>query len=163
MCQIYVDLNLLNINNKSTILLLLVGAAMIGFITTINQSAHAETGTGKDVFKVIMTLFGADKSKGDVVSIVTVNGGEASKVKFLDVDNLTNPGSNGRGIIEYVATFPNVTVTAGEQYKACVLSVKTVEPICTTGSNSPALRPEFVDISLNSTSTLTENGPSDDD
>jgi hypothetical protein len=156
-----VGLNLLNIHNKSTILLLLVGAAMIGFITTINQSAHAETGTGKDVFKVIMTVFGADKSKGDIVSIVTVNGGEASKVKFLDID--TTPGSNERGIIEYVATFPNVTVTAGEQYKACVLPVKTVEPICTTGSNSPALRPEFVDISLNSTSTLTENGPSDDD
>lgn len=164
MCQIYVDLNLLNIKNKSTIVLLLVGAAILtGFITTINQSAHAETGTGKDVFKVIMTVFGADKSKGDVVSIVTVNGGEASKVKFLDVDNPANPGSNGRGIIEYVATFPNVTVTAGEHYKACVLPVKTVEPICTTGSNSPALRPEFVDISLNATSTLTENGPSDDD
>jgi hypothetical protein len=157
-----VGLNLLNIHNKSTILLLLVGAAILtGFITTINQSVHAETGTGKDVFKVIMTVFGADKSKGDIVSIVTVNGGEASKVKFLDID--TTPGSNERGIIEYVATFPNVTVTAGEQYKACILPVKTLEPICTTGSNSPALRPEFVDISLNATSTLTENGPSDDD
>jgi hypothetical protein len=157
-----VGLNLLNIHNKSTILLLLVGAAILtGFITTINQSSHAETGTGKDVFKVIMTVFGADKSKGDIVSIVTVNGGEASKVKFLDID--TTPGSNERGIIEYVATFPNVTVTAGEQYKACILPVKTLEPICTTGSNSPALRPEFVDISLNATSTLTENGPSDDD
>jgi hypothetical protein len=157
-----VGLNLLNIHNKSTILLLLVGAATLtGFITTINQSAHAETGTGKDVFKVIMTVFGADKSKGDIVSIVTVNGGEASKVKFLDID--TTPGSNERGIIEYVATFPNVTVTAGEQYKACILPVKILEPICTTGSNSPALRPEFVDISLNATSTLTENGPSDDD
>jgi hypothetical protein len=156
-----VDLNLLNINNKSTILLLVVAAVLPSITTTINQSVHAETGNGKDVFRVIMTVFEADKTKGDVVSIVTVNGGKASKVKFLDVD--TMPGSNGRGIIEYIATFPNVTVDAGEQYKACVLPVKTLEPICTTKSNSSALRPEFVDISLNATSTLTENGPSDDD
>lgn len=90
-----------------------------------------------------------------------MNGGEASRVKFLDVD--TTPGSNERGIIEYVATFPNVTVSTDAQYKACVLPVKTLEPICTTGSNSPAFRPEFADISLNTTSTPTENGPSDDD
>lgn len=141
--------------------MLFVGATILtGFATATNHSAHAETGKGKDVFKVIMTIFGADKSNGDVVSIVTVNGGEASRVKFLDVDTTTtNPGS----IIEYVATFPNVTVNADEQYKACVMPVKTLEPICTTGSNSPALRPEFVDISLNATSTSPENGQTDDD
>lgn len=133
---------------------------MTSFPTKINQSANAETGNGKDVFKVIMTVFGTDKSKGDIVSIVTVNGGEASRVKFLDVDTIPASGS---GIIEYVATFPNVTVSTGEQYNACVLPVKTLEPICTTGSNSPALRPEFVDISLNTTSTATENGASDND
>jgi hypothetical protein len=89
-----------------------------------------------------------------------VNGGEASRVKFLDLDTTTtNPGS----IIEYVATFPNVTVNTDGEYKACVLPVKTLEPICATGSNSPVLRPEFVDISLNATSTSTENEPSDDD
>ena len=121
-------------------------AILTCFTMIINQSAHTESGNGKDVFKVIMTVFGADKSKGDIVSIVTVNGGEASRVKFLDVD--TTLGSNKRGIIEYFATFPNVTVSTGDQYKACVLPVKTLEPICTTGSYSPALRPEFVDISL---------------
>ena len=93
-----------------------------------------------------MTVFGADKSKGDIVSIVTANWGEASRVKFLDVD--TTLGSNRRGIIEYFATFPNVTVSTGDQYKACVLPVKTLEPIYTAGSYSPARRPEFVDISL---------------
>jgi hypothetical protein len=154
-------LNLLDINNKSAVLLFAGAAILTSFAMIINQSAHAETGNGKDVFKVIMTVFGADKSKGDVVSVVTVNGGEASRVKFLDVD--TTPSSNERGIIEYVATFPNVTVSTGDQYKACVLPVKTLEPICMTGSNSPALRPEFVDISLNATSTLTEDEPSDGD
>jgi hypothetical protein len=62
-----------------------------------------------------------------------------------------------------VATFPNVTVNAGEQYQACVLPVKTLEPICTTGNNSPAARPEFVDISLNTTTGPAENGLPEDE
>jgi hypothetical protein len=122
---------------------------------------QAETGKGKDVFKVIMTIFATDKSKSDVVAIVTVNNGEASKVKFLDTNlassdlmtlspSTINPAA-GSGIIEYVATFPNVSVNAGAEYKACVLTTKELEPICSTGNNSPALRPEFVDLSLNAT------------
>jgi hypothetical protein len=66
----------------------------------------------------------------------------------------TNPAADS-AIIEYVATFPNVTVDTGEEYKACVLSVKDLEMICTTGNNSPASRPEFVDLSLNATSILS--------
>ena len=42
----------------------------------------AETGQGEDIFKVIMTIFGVDKSKGDMVAIITVNNGEASKPNF---------------------------------------------------------------------------------
>lgn len=48
---------------------------------------HAETGIGEDIFRVIMTIFGIDKSKGDVVAIVTTNSGEASRVKFLDSEH----------------------------------------------------------------------------
>jgi hypothetical protein len=61
-----------------------------------------------------------------------------------------------------VATFPNVTVNAAEPYEACVLPVKTLDPICTTGNNSAAARPEFVDISLNATTGLAENGLPED-
>lgn len=136
------------------------------FVTVIASSpAQAETGKGKDVFKVILTMFGANSSKGDIVAIVTVNNGEASKVKFLDTSTLQasspdlntsapstiNPAAES-DIIEYVATFPNITVNAGQQYKACILPVKNLELICTTGSNSPANRPEFVDLNLNTTS-----------
>ena len=46
-------------------------------------SAHAETGQGTDVFRVIMTIFGVDKSKGDIVAIVTVNDGESIKSEIL--------------------------------------------------------------------------------
>jgi hypothetical protein len=122
----------------------------------------AETGKGEDIFKVIMTIFGVDKSKGDVVAIVTANNGEASRVKFLDSEapyvipiNSSGGGisgsSSGSHLVEYVATFPNVTVNAGDEYEACVLTTKDLQLICSTGNNSPANRPEFVDISLNAT------------
>ena len=143
----------MNINNKAAVLLL-IGVIMTNSVT-IHQ-ALAETGKGDDVFRVIMTIFGVDKSKGDVVAIVTVNDGEASKVRFLDSDIAASGG-----IIEYVATFPNVTVNAAEPYEACVLPVKTLEPICTAGNNSPAARPEFVDISLNATGLAEDGLPED--
>ena len=151
---------------------------MVLSVVTTNP-VHAETGKGKDIFKVILTIFGIDKSRGDVVAIVAVNNGEASKVKFLDINaflapsNLTtlspstmNPAA-GSDIIEYVATFPNVTVDAGEEYKACVLPVKDLELTCKIGNNSPASRPEFVDLSLNATGGIEqvtiEEGDSEDD
>jgi hypothetical protein len=116
-----------------------------------------------DIFKVIMTLFGIDKSKGDVIAIVTVNNGETSRVKFLDAEapyvaqTINNTGTSGiGGLIEYVATFPNVTVNAGDEYKACVLPVKDLELKCKTGHNSPAARLELADISLNATTTAAE-------
>jgi hypothetical protein len=148
-------------------------AGMFGILIALLAAAfniypiQAETGKGEDIFRVILTIFEADKSKGDVVAIVTANNGEASKVKFLETDALltysnlnsstpstTNPATGG--IIEYVATFPNVTVNTGAEYKACVMTTKGLELTCTTGNNSPAARPEFVDISLNATSTTEE-------
>jgi hypothetical protein len=131
---------------------------------------HAETGKGEDIFKVIMTIFEVDKSKGDVVAIVSVNNGEASKVKFLDSEApyVVPINSNGRSstgtsssshLVEYVATFPNVTVNAGDEYKACVLTTKSLSSdglVCSTGQNSPANRPEFVDISLNATTSSSD-------
>jgi hypothetical protein len=127
---------------------------------TFVHIAYAETGKGTDIFKVIMTVFGVENTKGDVVAIVAVNNGESSKVKFLETEafkpvssNLTSmvltpsPNSNV-GILEYVATFPNVTVNAGSEYKACVMTTKDLELLCKTGHNSPASRPEFIDINL---------------
>jgi hypothetical protein len=145
------------------ILTILLAAATLNINPT-----QAETGRGEDVFRVILTIFEADKSKGDVVAIVTANNGEASRVKFLDTDTLvassnlsssspftTSPAPGG--IIEYVATFPNVTVNTGAEYKACVMTTKVLELTCTTGNNSPAARPEFVDLSLNATTAPTES------
>ena len=147
----------------------LLGIFIVIFAATLAiDPVQAETGKGEDIFKVIMTIFEADKSKGDVVAIVTANNGEASRVKFLDTGpppKLPNPtaltpitslGTNG-GIIEYVATFPNVTVNVGAEYKACVITTKSLDLTCTAGNNSPAARPEFVDISLNMTGGAEES------
>jgi hypothetical protein len=168
------------VKSRITILLLIgtILTSMVLSVVTTNP-VQAETGKGKDIFKVILTIFGVDKSRGDVVAIVAVNNGEASKVKFLEINaflapsNLTtlspstiNPAA-GSDIIEYVATFPNVTVDAGEEYKACVLPVKDLELTCKIGNNSPASRPEFVDLPLNATGGIEqvtiEEGDSEDD
>jgi hypothetical protein len=69
-----------------------------------------------DIFKVITTIFEVDRSKGDIVAIVTTNNSEASRVKFLDseapyVIPLNNASTvDSEHLIEYVATFPNVIV-----------------------------------------------------
>src|SRR5918911_272618 len=64
--------------------------------TTLNTyPTQAETGRGEDIFRVILTIFEADKSKGDVVAIVTANNGEASRVKFLDIDTLVASNLTG--------------------------------------------------------------------
>ena len=156
------DLYYTNISKRGAILLL-IGAILTSVFITI-QPIQAETGKGEDIFKVIMTIFGVDKSKGDVIAIVTANNGEASRVKFLDteapyvVPTINDTGTSGGGIIEYTATFPNVTVNVGNEYKACVLPLKNIDVdslICKTGHNSPAARPEFVDISLNATTSAT--------
>jgi hypothetical protein len=119
------------------------------------NSAYAETGAGGNIFKVIMSVFGVEESKGDVLALVTVNNQE-SRVKFFDASAsklIPVNASGGSGhIVEYVATFPNVTVNSGDEYKGCVLTVKDMNLKCGTGYNSPANRPEFIDINLDETS-----------
>jgi hypothetical protein len=145
--------------------------SITGVLTTTTRinPVQAESGKEADVFKVIMTIFGADKSKGDLIAFVTVNNGEASRVKMFGSKafpslstNLSSPApsnvnsSTEAGIIEYVVTFPNVTINSGTEYKACVVTAKGLDLICKTGHNSPASRPEFNDISLNETATGEE-------
>jgi hypothetical protein len=141
--------------------LLILGVLLASAMAVLSHNvvinlAYAETGAGGDVFKVIMSVFGVEESKGDVVALVTVNNQE-SRIKFFDAsapELIPMNASGGSGhIVEYVATFPNVTVNSGDEYKGCVLTVKDMNLKCGTGYNSPANRPEFIDISLDETST----------
>jgi len=134
--------------------LLVLGVILTSLVVSgITASpVQAETGQGTDIFKVIMTIFGVDESNGDVIAIVTAKD-EAARVKLFDALGPEvvplNASEGGGHLIEYVATFPNLTINPGEGYKACISTVKDLELICKTGNNSPASRPEFVDLSLN--------------
>src|SRR5215211_225546 len=148
---------------KSNTVLSLMGvvvilASLIVTVITITP-VQAQRGQGEDIFRVIMTIFGVDESKGDVIAIVTVRDEEA-KVKLFDASGPEvvplNASEGGSHLIEYVATFPNVTVNSGDEYRACVATVKDLELICKSGNNSPAARPEFVDLSLNASSSDVE-------
>jgi hypothetical protein len=131
---------------------------LLGFIATsvlnAGPDAYAQDITSseiqkkKGIFKVIMTVQGLDHNSGDIVTIVSVNG--ESRVKLFD-DTKTyihsvNATDGTGGIIEYVATFPNMTVNVGDEYKVCALAIKDSNLVCQTGNDSPASRPEFIDL-----------------
>jgi hypothetical protein len=137
-----------------TLLAVILTSLVVSGITA--SPVQAETGQGTDIFKVIMTIFGVDESKGDVIAIVTAKD-EAARVKLFDALGPEvvplNASEGGGHLIEYVATFPNLTINSGEGYKACISTVEDLELLCKTGNNSPASRPEFVDLSLNASTS----------
>ncbi|HEX5976528.1 MAG TPA: hypothetical protein VFY68_04590 [Nitrososphaeraceae archaeon] len=132
----------------------LIGLVVTAMLDTTTTYAFAQTTSSpvtdkKDIFKVIMTVQGLDHNTGDIVTIVSVNG--ESRVKLFDdgktyIQSINAAGTGG--IVEYVATFPNMTVKNGDVYKVCVLTIKDSNLVCETGTNSPALRPEFKDLYL---------------
>jgi hypothetical protein len=126
---------------------------MVTAVLDTTPNAFAQTTTSptekKDIFKVIMTVQGLNHNTGDIVTIVSVNG--ESRVKLFDdtktyIHSIKADGTGG--LVEYVATFPNMTVKNGDVFKACVLTIKDSNLVCETGTNSPALRPEFKDLFL---------------
>jgi hypothetical protein len=124
---------------------------MVTAVSTLGTPSpiQAETGKGTDIFKVILSIFDIQPTTGDIVAIVSANG--ESKVKFFDTANIAVNATQTGGIVEYVATFPNVNVNVGDEYKACALLLKDLNKdnlICKTGLNSPAKRAEYIDLSL---------------
>jgi hypothetical protein len=84
---------------------------------------------------------------------------------------ISSESDNQSKVIQNVATFPNVTVNTGDEYKSCVLPLKTLKIRCLEVTNSLAKRREVVILSLNSTqnpdasttqSTLIFSHPQDD-
>jgi hypothetical protein len=157
--------SLRNNNNKRTLtsrsplsaaLFFIISAVFLSFFTV--NPINAETGMGKDVFKVIVSILGITKETGDFVATVTVNGN--SKVKSYDIDNLNlapSVDNSGGQIIEYLGTFPGVEVKPGDKYKVCILLLETTDSICHEGTNSLGKRPEVVDISLDKVEMNTDS------
>jgi hypothetical protein len=126
----------------------------------------------EDVFKVIVTLFGIEPTSGNIVTFVTID--NMSKVKAFDaakyyipIDttessnhtiNATYGSSNGiegNGIVELNLAFPNATsIKSGDEFRVCSMVLKDLRMTCETGTNTPALRAENVDMYLDSAQFL---------
>lgn len=120
----------------------------------------AETGVGKDVFKVIVTLFNITNSTKDITTMVNVK--DQTKVKIF---NAENPESLVEDKVSYTMTFTNLIVNDGDPDTVCTVSVENFVLNCVEGNNSPIGRPEFVDIDVSggsSTQGDQEEGSSED-
>ena len=118
---------------------------LVLFVTNIALfgRVEAETGVGKDVFKVVVSLFGISNSTKDIVTIVNVD--DQTKVKLY---NAEDPVTGGQDKVSYTLTFPNLAVNDGEPYNVCTMSVDNFKLNCQKGDNSPLNRPEFVDVDV---------------
>jgi hypothetical protein len=144
----------------STLASVLVAILVLNIISikaVAGQTDAAKANKKQDIFKVLLTVDGINHNTGDIVTVVSVNGESRSKL-FDDAKTYltsVNPAvGSGEGIIEYVATFPNITVNIGDEYKACALLVQGSQLFCQTGNNSPALRPEIVDLHIQEQSAI---------
>ena len=123
--------------------MIITGLIVAIVFTNVNLliKVNAETGVGKDVFKVIVTLFDISNSTKDIVTLVNVN--DQTKIKLF---NAQNSQTQGQDKVSYTFTFPNLTVNDGDPYTICTVKVDTFKLDCIKGKNSPLNRPEFVDI-----------------
>jgi hypothetical protein len=121
---------------------------IVGGIANSVQAQKASPATNtKDIFKVIVTIYGLNKTSGDVVSFVNVNG--TTQVKTFNAAKLL-PMRGNDGTLDIAFSFPNAIINTGVKFRACTLIVKDLLMSCGKGKNSPALRPEFVDTYLSS-------------
>jgi hypothetical protein len=125
-------------------LLLVVVIACISLCTPKNNS-FAENGVGKEMFKVIVSIYGIKNNTGDITAIVTVDDHSNVKTFYLnkEINNLSD-----RNVLKFAAAFPNVTIKSGETYKACVVKLSDMQQYCHEGKNSSIKGPEFIGISL---------------
>jgi hypothetical protein len=139
--------------------MIVTGIILTVVLANVNLLAKvtAETGAGKDVFKVVVTLFGLTNSTKDIATIVNVK--DQTKLKLF---NAENPQGQAQDKVSYTITFPNLTVNAGDPYTVCTVSVADFKLDCIKGKNSPLDRPEFVDIDKSGGSSEVKAGSSKD-
>jgi len=135
---------------KSIIIGLLIAAILVTNLSIFGR-VRAETGEGKDVFKVIVTLFGITNSTKDVLTVVNV--ADQTKIKLF---NAEDPANEGQDKVSYTMTFPGISVEDGDPYTVCTMSTENFKLECDEGKNSPLNRPEFVDIDVGKDSSSTK-------
>lgn len=134
---------------KSLIVGVLITAILVTNISVFSR-VKAESGEGKDVFKVIVTLFGITNSTKDVLTLVSVQ--DQTKIKLF---NAEDPQNQGQDKVSYTMTFPGINVADGDPYTVCTMSTENFKLKCDEGKNSPLNRPEFVDIDVGKATTTS--------
>jgi hypothetical protein len=144
---------MLNTNHfwKSVIVGVLITAILVTNISVFSR-VKAESGEGKDVFKVIVTLFGITNSTKDVLTLVSVK--DQTKIKLF---NAEDPQNQGQDKVSYTMTFPGINVDEGEPYTVCTMSTENFKLKCDEGNNSPLNRPEFMDIDVGKETTSSKD------
>jgi hypothetical protein len=138
-------------------MILTLSLTVSGIANSVQAQEPSPATKTKDIFKVIVTLFGLNKTSGDIVSFVNVDG--TTQVKTFNAAKLI-PLRGNNGTLDIVFTFPNATINTGAKFRACTMIVKDLRMSCEKGQNSPALRPEFVDIYLSSAKSIKKSSSS---
>jgi hypothetical protein len=119
-----------------------VFALTTAITTTTNDNINVDAQTRENSFDVILTLFGVNKNTGDVITFSSSENITHFKI-FHPYDELLYGDTS-----EVSFNFNGTEVNAGDTFTTCILTIKDVTVICKNGENSPAQRPEIVDINL---------------
>ena len=117
-------------------------ALTTAIMTTTNDNINVDAQTKENSFDVILTLFGVNKNTGDVITFSSSENITHFKI-FDPYDELTYGDTS-----EVSFNFNGTEVNAGDTFTTCILTIKDISVICKNGENSPAKRPEIVDINL---------------
>jgi hypothetical protein len=142
-------MNFLTINKTAILASIIIMLITVSTTSIINTALAQPTTTRVEPkFQVIVTLLGVDSTTGDVITFVNI--GNVTKVHYQNasVKLLASNSTDSGGVLEVPFKFSNITIPVGAQFKVCNIVVKDLDLVCKTGINSPAKRPEFVDLSL---------------
>lgn len=117
-------------------------ALTTAIITPTNDIINVDAQTKENSFDVILTLFGVNKNTGDVITFSSSE--NITHFKIFDPYEELAYGDTS----EVLFNFNGTEVNAGDTFTTCILTIKDISVICKNGENSPAKRPEIVDINL---------------
>ncbi|HJS64964.1 MAG TPA: hypothetical protein VJ767_08910 [Nitrososphaeraceae archaeon] len=117
-------------------------ALTTAIMTTTNDNINVHAQTKENSFDVILTLFGVNKNTGDVITFSSSE--NITHFKIFDPYEELAYGDTS----EVLFNFNGTEVNAGDTFTTCILTIKDISVICKNGENSPAKRPEIVDINL---------------
>lgn len=131
---------------RKFVMTILLSFALIALTTVIitptNDNINVYAQTKENSFDVILTLFGVNKNTGDVITFSSSE--NITHFKIFDPYEELAYGDTS----EVLFNFNGTEVNAGDTFTTCILTIKDISVICKNGENSPAKRPEIVDINL---------------